>query len=196
MPIKLQGKEYQLVSERLVKMREKWPDAIINTNVEMGANHGIVKAVIEVDNRLATGHALFAVGPDKALEKAETTACGRALAFLDPELMGSEIASADEIGEFHLGKAKKDVEAKYKGYGFALQRNLKSCYAIQEFLDNGELEAAWEAWNEIDEDDRRALRVASTKGGWLTVEQSKRLGEASQNDFDPERGVYRSIADK
>lgn len=195
MPIKLQGKDYQLVSERLIKLREKWPDAIINTDVEMGANHGIVRAVIEVDNRLATGHALFAVGPDKALEKAETTACGRALAFLDPELMGTEIASAEEIGDFHLGKAKKEVEGQYKNYGFALQRNLKSCYAIQEFLDNGELGAAWEAWLEIDEESRKALRVASTKGGWLTVEQAKRLGDASAQDFDPERGVYRSIAD-
>ena len=196
MPIKVQGgKEYNLVSERLVKLREKWPDAVITTDVEMGANHGIVRCVIEVDNRLATGHALFQVGLEKALEKAETTATGRAMAFLDPELMGSEIASADEMQDFHADKVRKEIEGKFRNYGFALQRNLKSLYCIQEFLDNGELAAAWEAWCEIDEDDRRALRVASTKGGWYTVEQGKRLAQASEEDFDPERGVYRSIAD-
>ena len=196
MPVKLQGKDYNLVSERLVKLREMWPDAVITTEVEMGANHGIVRCVIEVDNRLATGHALFPVEPDKSLEKAETTACGRAMAFLDPELMGSEIASADEIQDWNRGTVEKEFAQKYRRYGEALQRNLVSCAAIKQWLDDGELAAAWEAWNEIDEEDRQALRVAATKGGWLTVEQGKRLKEASDQDFDPERGVYRSIADK
>lgn len=196
MPVKLQGKEYNLVSERLVKLREKWPDAVITTNVEMGANNGIVRCVIEVDNRLATGHALFPVGPDKSLEKAETTACGRAMAFLDPELMGTEIASADEIQDWSSGQAKKEIEGRYRNYGLALQRHWDSCTAIREYLDNGELPAAWEAWTEIPEEDRQSLRVAATKGGWLSVEQSKRLGEASSQDFDSETGVYRSIAEK
>lgn len=195
MPIKLQGKEYKLVSERLAELRERWPNAMIHTDLEVGQNHAFVKATIEVDDRMATGHSLCRLDGEKQVEKCETVAVGRALALLDPSLAGTEIASADEIQDYNRGTAAKEFAAKYRAYGLALQRNLKSCAAIQEYLDNGELPAAWEAWNEIEEGDRQALRVAATKGGWLSVEQGKRLAEASAEDFDPERGVYRSIAD-
>lgn len=196
MPVKMPGgKEYQTVAERLIKLREKWPHAIIETKPII-TNHGLImETKITVDTHTATGHAYCDPRSDhKVMEKTESVSCGRAMAFLDVDLMGSEIASADEISEWNYGNAKKEIETRYRNYGFALQRNLPFLAAIQQQLNDGELAAAWESWNEIPEDDRRALRVASTKGGWLSVEEAKRLGEASNQDFDPERGVYRSIA--
>ena len=196
MPITINGKQYQKVSERLIKLREMWPDAIINTELEVGQNSAFVKAVVEADNRFATGHAFCQLGEDKAVEKCESVAVGRAMSFLHPDLMGEEIASADEMADWNRGTVEKEFAQKYRRYGEALQRNLVYCGLIQDHLDEGRLSEAWSMWNEIDEEDRQALRVAATKGGWLTVEQGKRLKEASDQDFDPERGVYRSIADK
>ena len=113
MPVKLQGKDYNLVSERLVKLREKWPDAIITTEVEMGANHGIVRCVIEVDNRLATGHALFSVGPDKALERAETTAVSDIMRRLAIPEQATGLGRIPDQEQGQPGKAETRHQCKY-----------------------------------------------------------------------------------
>jgi len=76
----------------------------------------------------------------------------------------------------------------------AVKANWDSIVTIKDHLLNNKLSAAWEAWNEIEEDERRNLRVAATKGGILTVEEGKKLKQASDEDFDPEAGVYKSIA--
>ena len=71
-----------------------------------------------------------------------------------------------------------------------------SIVAIRQHIDDENLEAAWEAWNEIPEADQMKLKVAPTKGGWMRLKDKAALAQAAKDDFDPERGVYRSIADK
>lgn len=74
------------------------------------------------------------------------------------------------------------------------KENWSSIVAIKEFLAQDNLSAAWEAWSELREDHQIALRMAPTKGGIWTIEENKQLKQASDEDFDPDTGVYRSAA--
>ena len=195
MPIKVQGgKEYKLVSERLGVFFADY-GARVNTMIAHVGDGGVImKAEIVKDGEvISTGHASAPfTTDDKQLEKCETVAVGRALAFLSKELMGSEIASADEMHKFHEQQATERLIR----HNLAWRTHEASLLAIKESLYNGDLSAAWEAWNEIPENDRISLRVAATKGGVFSIEEGKLLKQASEEDFNPETGVYESIARK
>lgn len=98
------GKLYTKVVDRLTAFKEKYhPDKgfFIQTNITtLTDNYVVFKA--EILNKegviLATGHGFNAIAKEKSLEKAETVAVGRALAFFDPMYGGeSELASQEEI---------------------------------------------------------------------------------------------------
>jgi len=108
-PIKLQGgKLYSKVVDRLHAFRQDHPALngwSIKTEVwTMSDNYVVFKAmIINQDGEvLAIGHGFNGIAKDKAFEKAETVAVGRALAFFDPKYGGDyELASADEIEKFN-----------------------------------------------------------------------------------------------
>lgn len=101
-------KDYVSVNERLMKFREEYPDGIIHTEIIKWTDDGtiVMKAVIyrnpeefERGVYIAVGHAYEQEGSSyinngNALENCETSAVGRALAF-----MGYEIKS-----RLHRGK--------------------------------------------------------------------------------------------
>ena len=102
MPIKIHNKEYLTVAERINTFREAHPDWCVTT--ELVSDDGILvvmKATIADHERvLSTGYAeeirgSSMINKTSALENAETSAVGRALAFFG--LGGTEIASADEV---------------------------------------------------------------------------------------------------
>lgn len=186
MPIKVQGgKEYKLVSERLVALREKWANAAICTEVEVFQNHAIVKAEITTydEGRVSSGHACVPLTGDKALEKGETTAVGRALAFLDPDLMGSEIASADEMKDFHGEETAKKLHKGFEQHMQCVLRNLDYITQIKESLYNEDLQVALEMWRELGEDEMRILWRAPSKGGVFSTKERALLDQASTEDF-------------
>lgn len=100
--VKIHGKEYKTVALRIAEFREKHPDYSIQTEL-VEANDSVVtmRATIGFNNYvIATGYAeefraFGKINKTSALENAETSAVGRALAFFG--LAGSEIASADEV---------------------------------------------------------------------------------------------------
>ena len=101
--VNIHGKEYQTVALRVKMMLEEHPEWHFETDL-IHTNNGnlIVKAYIkDADGKIhSTGHAMETVGSNminktSALECAETSAIGRALAFIG--YLGSEIASADEL---------------------------------------------------------------------------------------------------
>lgn len=113
MPVKIHGKEYFTVAERL----EQAKDVIkrIETEVLYLEPQIMVKATIETDKGTFTG--ISAANPDKSIEAktpvevAETSAVGRALAFAG--YAGSEIASADEMvkeGAYSPNKPQSEPE--------------------------------------------------------------------------------------
>ncbi len=160
MPIDLKGKKYYQVAERLVKFHEDFPDCRIVPYLLRKDEQSVVMQV-EIrdlnDNVLSRGHAEgYYNGGDKVLEKTESVACGRALAFLHPDLMGTDIASADEIAEWmRHGQTKKLSEEHAK--------------QIADLLDSVDLEsgegvfAFGEAWTELDEPEQRSF------GPWVTT---------------------------
>lgn len=107
--IKIQGKDYVLVSDRVIYFNEKYPNGCIQTKqlptdeptrVEFQA---IVIPDVKTPSRAFTGHsqAVWGTGmvnKTSALENAETSAVGRALALMGIGVIDS-IASIDEINK-------------------------------------------------------------------------------------------------
>lgn len=199
--VSIHGKQYRTVAHRIAEFREHHPELTIETQlIAQDDEKVIMKALIlDGDKLIATGYAEEVRGASNinstsALENAETSAVGRALAFYG--LAGTEIASADEVASAIT--SQKVIQAterlvahntKWKEHEDSLRSIRAHCYA-------GELEAAWEEWNEIPEEDQRILKVAPTKGGWMDKVTKEGLAQAAKDDFDPERGVYKSIADR
>lgn len=105
--IDLKGKAYAQVKDRIVKFRTDNPRGLIETLPTIQADGSILfKARILTDkadssSAESSGHALGKVGDtkEKAFEKLETIAVGRALALLGYASDG-EIASSEEMEEF------------------------------------------------------------------------------------------------
>lgn len=105
--IKIKGKNYVLVSDRVNFFNESYPNGFISTelvsNVE--SDRVVVKATVtpdaELPARTFTGYSQAVIGDGMvnktaALENAETSAVGRALGFMGIGVLES-IASADEM---------------------------------------------------------------------------------------------------
>jgi hypothetical protein len=108
--VNIHGKEYQTVALRVGKFREQYGlDLSLITEI-VYADEKVVrmKAIISNDKGIiSTGHAeeyrgSSNINKTSALENAETSAIGRALAALG--LGGTEFASADEVARAITGK--------------------------------------------------------------------------------------------
>ena len=112
MPVEIHGKQYATVNERIEELHKKY-NGCVSINTELLETQGDVvrmKAIVElkemvegqeVASNTFTGHAEEIVGSTminktSALENAETSAVGRALAFAGFQTDAS-IASADEV---------------------------------------------------------------------------------------------------
>lgn len=108
--INIKGKQYVLVSDRVIYFNEAYPDGSISTELisTPDAETVVVKATVKPDSMtgLSIGRAFTGYSQAKwgdgyinktaALENAETSAVGRALAFMGIGVIES-IASVDEI---------------------------------------------------------------------------------------------------
>ncbi len=107
--VKIQGKDYILVSDRVLYFNETYPNGGIMTVLvsEPSSDHIVMKAIIVPDwtnpERQFTGYSQAVVGQgmvnkSAALENAETSAVGRALGMMGIGVIES-IASADELNK-------------------------------------------------------------------------------------------------
>ena len=98
----INGNEYVTVAERLEKLHREYDKIAIETEIlRFDEEIVLVKAILTIDDKKFIGHAQEIIGSSQvnstsALENAETSAVGRALAFAGLAVNGS-IASADEI---------------------------------------------------------------------------------------------------
>lgn len=116
--VNIHGKAYQTVAFRVGKFREIYGYELSLITEILEANESVVRMkamVVDPSNRiLATGHAEEYRGDGKinktsALENAETSCLGRALAAFG--LGGTEFASADEVARVVSGqKAESSAE--------------------------------------------------------------------------------------
>lgn len=100
--VDIRGKQYATVATRIEIFRRYFPAYSIHTELNISGVLVRVKATIadEKDRAIATGHAEESrdqgkINKTSAVENAETSAVGRALAMFG--LAGHEIASADEV---------------------------------------------------------------------------------------------------
>lgn len=110
--VNIHGKEYQTVAYRIGKFREKHDMELAMVTEIIEANETVVRMKASVINLItgnvvATGHAEEyradgKVNKTSALENAETSAIGRALACFG--LGGTEFASADEVARAVSGQ--------------------------------------------------------------------------------------------
>jgi len=104
--VRIKGKEYVLVKDRVLAFNEMYPHGRIETElVKSDGDMFVVQAVVTPDvhqpERIFTGLSQAVVGQGEvnktaALENAETSAVGRALAFMGIGVIES-VASADEM---------------------------------------------------------------------------------------------------
>ncbi len=196
--VQIRGKSYRTVAHRINEFRESHPDYSIVTELVSADDHRvIVKASISIPAHsvtseygsqdfppsvLATGYAEEERGSSNinetsALENAETSAVGRALAFLG--LAGTEIASADEVANAITQQKVKEVEKAYGEHMAAIREEWPSIHAIKEFLaeEVPNVDAAREAFKELPETTQHHLWRAPTKGGVFTTLERKLLKE-------------------
>ena len=102
MPVKIHGKDYKTVAERLTEFHKEHKEnrSIITEIIQFKDNVVVVKAVVKLGEDVFCGHAYEDIGSSKinetsALENCETSAIGRALA--SSGYAGSEFCSADEL---------------------------------------------------------------------------------------------------
>ncbi len=117
----IKGKEYITVAERINMLHDDHERVDILTEIlSNDETIVLVKATIKIDDRIYTGHAHEIVGSNEvnqtsAIENAETSAVGRALAFAGIGV-NSSVASADEMSktENKKGKATENQIHKLK----------------------------------------------------------------------------------
>ena len=105
---------YAKVPDRLRAFHEKNKNNRIETSYNINGNMVIVRAIIVPDlnniERRFTGHSFGSLSGDKVLEKLETVAVGRALAFSGLFADGGEIASEEELEKFRKEESQKSAE--------------------------------------------------------------------------------------
>lgn len=180
MPIAIHNKQYKTVAERVNEFRSDHADLTIETDIlEIDSDKVLMKAFIkDGDKTIATGHAeeeraASRINKTSALENCETSAVGRALANFG--LAGEEFASANEVSNAIIQQAVNEAVQRLISHNIAARENINSITAIKAALAMGEWSTAAEAFFELDEDTRKALGVATTKGGIWSKEDTNAL---------------------
>ena len=114
--VSIHGKEYQTVALRVGKFREQYGLSLSLVTEIIYADDKVVRMKAIISNEhgvIATGHSeeyrsSSNINKTSALENAETSAIGRALAALG--LGGTEFASADEVARAITGKPAAPTE--------------------------------------------------------------------------------------
>ena len=130
--ISLQGKDYAKVAERIKAFREDCPNGLIETTPTLEDKTVMFKARVLKDKAReesaeATGHAVGENKGQKAFEKLESIAVGRALAMLGYMASG-EIASSEEMEEYQEYVEEKKINAIAKLRECKNLDELKVCY--------------------------------------------------------------------
>jgi hypothetical protein len=193
--VDIRGLEYKTVALRVTEFRNERPDWTIETEVIDPGEYVTVKATIlnEAGRVIATGHAseergVGMVNETSALENAETSAVGRALAFY--KYPGQFLRSADEMGDALIQQAINEAANEYKQRGLVIQTIIPQIAEIKDRLADDDYHAAAEVLLNFTDEQLYALRLAPTKGGVFTVEENKKMG--TDEFFHAKQAIGRS----
>jgi len=147
--VPIHGKQYKTVAYRVNEFREKHPDFTISTEL-VEANNTLVVMKASISNQegrlLATGfaeevRAASKINRTSALENAETSAIGRALAALG--FAGTEYASADELVNA-LQQQEVNNKKMYDDFMGRYEENKHDCAVWYSQLSEEEMSAVKE----------------------------------------------------
>ena len=166
--IDIKGKKYVLVSDRVLYFNENYPNWSIQTTRESVDWMEIVKAFVvpDVDNpsRMFTGYSQakrwdWFINKTSALENAETSAVGRALAMMWIWVIDS-IASVDEINK---AENTAKTQTKKPTYQSRFQKAMSNTEFMKQCLDQNDFINKIKDKYEIDEFQESQLRTAYQK---------------------------------
>lgn len=132
--IDLKGKAYATVPARIKEFRTDNPNGDIKTEYKIEGDQivftaNILKDKAEQSSASSNGHTIGKLTGDKAFEKLETIAIGRALAILG-YLASGDIASSEEMEEYLEYKEEKKSEDRM----YALEQ-LNACTSLVELQE-------------------------------------------------------------
>jgi len=173
--VKIHGKEYKTVAKRVADFRDKFPNHTLVTELVSADDERVVMVskVYDTDNRLvSTGWAeerrdASRLHGTSSLEICETSACGRAVAFLHRDLMGTEIASADEVAN----AITQQNDGEFLEFMATVRANFDWVMYAKEAIANEDWQSLAGIWSDIDHETMATLFRAPTKGGIFTTEE-------------------------
>lgn len=187
--VNIHGKVYLTVARRIDDFRKAHPDYSITSTV-LHADQDYVQVRAEIAN--TTGRVVASglaeevrkasnINKTSALENAETSAVGRALAFFG--MGGTEIASADEVAGA-ISQQKEDQASEYLMKHNEVLRDSQVLMAVaqmKESLASDDYTYVAQVEAELDREEMVALWVAPSKGGVFTTEERTKLRSDAMN---------------
>jgi hypothetical protein len=177
--VNIHGKQYKTVALRVSEFRAQYPKhAIITELVHRDDTLVVMKAAIqdEAGRTIGTGYseevrASSSINRTSALENAETSAIGRALAAAG--YAGTEYASADEVANA-IGQ---QGSLELLDYMALVREHFDTIVEVKTHVANDEIAEGRAAFKELDVATQQALWRAPSKGGiWTTEERAKMKG--------------------
>jgi len=179
MPVKIHGKEYTTVVERINDFRnderfEGWSieTDIISTDIE----NCVIKATIKDSTGKIVGTGLAHevqgstnINKTSHVENCETSAIGRALANIGKA--GTEYASANEVSDAIINQKVEEATEKLRGLVSAVLSSHSSIVAIKEGIALDNLSEAAEEWFTLEDEIKASLWIAPSKGGVFTTRE-------------------------
>lgn len=171
--VPIHGKQYKTVAYRVNEFRAQYPEYTVSTElVEANDTLVVMKASIsnEQGRLLATGfaeevRAASKINRTSALENAETSAVGRALAALG--LAGTEYASADEVAN----AITQQNDGEFLEFMQTVRDNFDWVMYAKTAIANEDWDELAGIWGDIDHETMATLFRAPTKGGIFTTEE-------------------------
>jgi len=138
------GIQYAKVAARSAEFHADNKECSIQTTCEFKEGFALFSAKVETKKGIFTGHSMGKVGQQKAFEKLETIAVGRALAFAG-YLADGEIATYEEMEDLVTEAQLNSLKGKYfsvnetslKGADYPARREAFNQWC-REILDDGE----------------------------------------------------------
>jgi hypothetical protein len=179
MPVKIHGKEYTTVVERINDFRndERFEGWSIETDIiSSDIENCIIKATIKDSTGKIVGTGLAHevqgstnINKTSHVENCETSAIGRALANIGKA--GTEYASANEVSDAIINQKVEEATEKLRGLVSAVLSNHSSIVAIKEGIALDNLSEAAEEWFTLEDDIKASLWIAPSKGGVFTTRE-------------------------
>lgn len=179
MPVKIHGKEYTTVVERINDFRndERFEGWAIETDIiSNDIENCIIKATIKDSTGKIVGTGLAHevqgstnINKTSHVENCETSAIGRALANIGKA--GTEYASANEVSDAIIKQKVEEATDKLRELVSAVLSNHSSIVAIKEGIAMGNLSEAAEEWFTLEDVVKSSLWIAPSKGGVFTTRE-------------------------